>query len=163
MGFDAFVKIEGLPGESTDHKHKDWIELLSFSWGATQPASVASATGGRSAERVNVQDFSFVHVMDKATPLLALRVCDGKHIPKVEVELCEAAGDKHTYMKYTMENVIISSVRPGGSSQGGESKPMEEVSLNFGKITWEYTPVDSLGKPGSKQIAGWNLEANTKI
>lgn len=163
MGFDAYIKIGSIPGESTDSKHKDWIELLSFSWGASQPASVASATGGRSAERVNVQDFSIVKVLDKSSPILALRVCDGQHIDKAVVELCEAAGDKHVYMKYTMENVIISSVRPGGSSQGGESKPMEEVSLNFGKITWEYTPVDSLGHPLGKQVAGWNLETNVKI
>jgi type VI protein secretion system component Hcp len=26
--FDSFLKIEGTPGESTDDKHKDWIEVL---------------------------------------------------------------------------------------------------------------------------------------
>ena len=28
---DAFIKIEGCPGESTDDKHRDWIELVSYS------------------------------------------------------------------------------------------------------------------------------------
>ncbi|WP_353327541.1 type VI secretion system tube protein Hcp, partial [Chitiniphilus shinanonensis] len=27
MAFDAFIKIDGIPGESTDDKHKDWIEI----------------------------------------------------------------------------------------------------------------------------------------
>jgi type VI secretion system secreted protein Hcp len=163
MAFDAFLKIGGIPGESTDDKHKDWIEILSFNWGASQPASVASATGGRTAERVNIQDFSIVKVLDKSTPLLFQHVCNGKHIDKVEVELCAAAGDKHKYMKYTLENVVISNVRPGGSGKGGEAKPLEEVSFNFGKVQLEYTPMDSKGAAGSPQRAGWDLEANKKL
>ena len=31
MAFDAFIKLDGIPGESSDDKHKDWIEILSFS------------------------------------------------------------------------------------------------------------------------------------
>jgi type VI secretion system secreted protein Hcp len=163
MAFDAFVKIDGIPGESTDDKHKNWIEILSFSHGLSQPASAASATGGRTAERVNVQDFSVVKVMDKATPLLHLACCDGRHLSKIEVEICEAGGNKHAYMKWTLEDAIISGVRPGGSAQGGESKPLEEVSFNFGKVRWEYTPMDSRGSPGSPQRTGWSLETNAKL
>ncbi len=163
MAFDAFVKIDGIPGESTDDKHKNWIEILSFSHGLTQPASAASATTGRSAERVDVEDFSIVKVLDKATPTLHLACCDGRHIKKVEMELCEAGGDKHPYMKYTLEDVIVSGVRPGGSSEGGDAKPLEEVSLNFGKIRWEYTPLKQDGSPGSPMRTGWSLEENKKL
>jgi hypothetical protein len=28
--FDSFLKIDGIPGESTDDKHKDWIEVISY-------------------------------------------------------------------------------------------------------------------------------------
>ena len=38
MAFDAFLKVDGIPGESTDDKHKDWIEVLSFNHGVSQPA-----------------------------------------------------------------------------------------------------------------------------
>ena len=30
MAFDAFLKIEGIDGESTDDKHQKWIEILSY-------------------------------------------------------------------------------------------------------------------------------------
>ena len=46
MAFDAFLKIDGIPGESTDSKHKDWIEVLSYSTGITQPTSGSASTGG---------------------------------------------------------------------------------------------------------------------
>ena len=154
---------DGIKGESTDDKHKDQIEVLSFSWGSSQPASAASGTGGRTAERVNIQDFSFVKVLDKSTPMLFLACCDGRHLKETVIELCLASGDKHPYMKYTMEDVIISGVRPGGSAQGGEVKPLEEVTLNFGKVRLEYTPIDSSGNAGSPERTGWDLTTNKKL
>ena len=33
--YDAFLKIDGIAGESTDDKHKDWIEILSFNHSTT--------------------------------------------------------------------------------------------------------------------------------
>ena len=81
MAFDAFIKIEGIPGESTDDAHADWIEVLSYSCGVSQPASgSASSGGGASAERADFQDFSIVKALDKASPKLALACADGTHI-----------------------------------------------------------------------------------
>ncbi len=42
MAVDMFLKIDGIPGESTDSKHKDWIEVLSYSFGASQPSAGAA-------------------------------------------------------------------------------------------------------------------------
>ena|SRR5437899_820760 len=162
MATDAFLKLDGISGESTDEKHKDWIEVLSFNHGMTQTSSAASGTGGRSAERVSISDFSIVKVLDKSSPYLAQACCDGRHLSEVKLELCEASGEKHKYMEYTLEDVIVSSFQPSGS-QGGD-KPMENITFNFGKIKWEYTPIGHDGKPGSKVgPLGWNLEENKKI
>ncbi|MGQ9575806.1 MAG: Hcp family type VI secretion system effector [Thermoguttaceae bacterium] len=162
MAFDAFLKIDGIPGESTDDKHKDWIEILSYSWGLRQPASGSSSTaGGRSAERADFQDFSVVKALDKASPKLFLACANGQHIKQVKLELCRAAGDKQKYMEYTLSDVIISSVRPGGSAQGGETLPLEEVSFNYGKIELSYTETDhKTGKPKGDVKANWDLTAN---
>jgi type VI secretion system secreted protein Hcp len=49
--FDYFLKIDGIPGESTDSKHKDEIDVLSWSWGETQetaPPSEGVAAPARS-------------------------------------------------------------------------------------------------------------------
>jgi len=162
MAFDAFLKIDGIPGESTDDKHKDWIEVLSYSHGLSQPAAGARSTGGAaSAERCNHQDFSIVKVLDKASPKLALYCCNGTHIKSVKLELCRATGDKQKYMEYLLSDVIVSGVRPGGSAQGGENLPLEEVSFNYGKIEWTYTETDhKTGKPKGDVKANWDLVAN---
>ena len=162
MAFDCFLKIDGVPGESTDDKHSDWIELLSYSHGVSQPGSGAQSSGGaRSAERCDHEDFSVVKSIDKASPKLALFCCNGSHIKEIKMELCRATGDKQKYMEVVMTDVIVSSVRPGGSAQGGESLPLEEVAFNYGKIEWAYTQTDhKTGKPKGDVKAHWDLVAN---
>ena len=67
MAFDAFLKIDGIPGESTDDKHKDWIEVLSFEFGMDQPSSATdSSAGGGTTERVDVDDLAVMKHIDKA-------------------------------------------------------------------------------------------------
>lgn len=162
MAFDAFLKVTDIPGESTDDKHKDWIEILSFSAGVSQTASgSASSGGGASAERADFQDFSIVKALDQASPKLALACANGTHIKEIVLELCRAGGDKVKYMEYKMTHCIISSHMPGGTSQGGEALPLEEVSFNYGKIQWTYTRQKREdGSGGGNVAANWDLQLN---
>ena len=162
MAFDAYLKVQDIDGESTDDKHADWIEILSYSTGVVQASSgSASSGGGASAERADFQDFSIVKALDKASPKLALACANGTHVPEVTLELCRAGGDKLKYMEYKLTNCIVSSVRPGGSSQGGETLPLEEVSFNYGKIAWTYTQQKRAdGSGGGNVSAHWDLEKN---
>ena len=162
MAYDAFIKIDGVPGESTDDKHKDWIEILSYHWGVSQGSAGARSTGGAaSTGRTDHSDFSIVHVLDKASPKLFLSCCKGEHIKNIVVECCRATGDKQKYMEYKLSDVLVSSVRPGGASQGGESLPLEEVSFNYGKIELKYTVTNhKTGKPEGDVPASWDLTTN---
>ena len=163
MAQDDFIQIEGVDGESTDDKHKNWIELMSYNWGVSQMASaVASSSGGGTSQRADFQDFAFTKLIDKASPMLFLKCASGAHIPKVTVELCRAGGDeKVVYMKYTMTNVIISSYSVGG---GGGGEGTESITLNYGKKEVEYVQQKRAdGAGGGTVSAGWNLETNKKV
>jgi type VI secretion system secreted protein Hcp len=161
--FDAFLFVKDIDGESSDKAHEKWIELLSFSHGVSQPASGSpSDRGGRSAERCNHIDFTVTHAVDKASPALFLACCNGTHIPEVSVEFCRAGGDKIPYMKWKMEDVLITSVCPGGSTKGAETVPQETVSFNYGKITLTYSETDhKTGKKTGQVEKWWNLVDNT--
>lgn len=162
MAVDVFLKIDGIDGESTDDKHKKWIEIQAFNHSVYQPVSAPSGTGGRTGGRADFADMAVSKTMDLATPSLYFHCTTGKHIPKVEIECCLATGDKHTFMKYTLENVIISSVSSSGSS-GDEARPSEQLTFAYGKITWEYTPIDHAGRPGAAQKKAWDLEENKQM
>ena len=165
MAFDAFIKIDGIPGESTDAKHKDWIEVVSYNHKIEQPASsTASSVGGATAERVNHGTFNIVHQIDKATPKLLEACCTGKHIKEVIIELCRAGGDKIKYMEIKLEQVLISRVEAVGASEAGLGYPTETVALSYGKIKWTYTQQKRAdGAAGGNVSAGWDLTTNKTI
>jgi type VI secretion system secreted protein Hcp len=137
MAFDAFLKIDGIEGESSDSKHKGEIEVLSFSWNVSHPAQ-----GGRA----KLTAFQIVKVLDKASPLLFEACCTGDHISEALFTARKAGGEKFEFLKIKMSDVIITSVSPAGSSGG--DLPMESVSLNFSKIEQEVFSLDPSGKPG---------------
>ncbi len=154
----VFLKIDGVDGESRDAAHKDWIDLVAYSWGLSQPASSVSGTGRSSSERVVFQDFTVVKAVDKSSPKLFLKCSDGTHIGKVTLELALPGKDtasQETYMKYQLENVIVSSIRPAG---GGDAVPTETISFNFSKIHVEYTPSDPTGEKGTTVSGSWDVQ-----
>ncbi|HEX2302961.1 MAG TPA: type VI secretion system tube protein Hcp, partial [Gaiella sp.] len=70
---DYFLKFDGIKGESADVKHKDEIDVESWSWGETHPGS-AGAGGGGGTGKVSMQDFQFVMKLNRASPVL-MKAC----------------------------------------------------------------------------------------
>jgi len=161
MAFDVFVKIDGIPGESLDDQHQEWIEVLRFEHALEQPASAtASSSGGATAERVNHKPYVFVHQIDKASPKLAEACCKGTHIKEVIFEFFRAGGDKTKYYEVKLEQVLVSKVEPTGAAEA-EGFPSERVSLSYGKIVWNYIQQKrSDGTGGGNVETGWDLTAN---
>ena len=155
MAFDAFLKIDGIEGESPDDKHKGEIELMSFTWGASQ-SGTAGYGGGAGAGRVNMQDFTCTKRFDKATPKLMLACCNGKHIPKALVTVRKAGEEQQEYLKITFSDVLVSSLEAGGS--GSDEIPLETLALNYGKIELEYKEQKIDGTLGGTIKAHWDVE-----
>jgi type VI secretion system secreted protein Hcp len=142
--FDCYLQIEGVPGESLNDKHKDWIELVSYSHEMTQSvSSTRGSAGGASTGRSQHGDFVVVKYVDKSSPKLYEAVSSGKPFAKVKLEVCRAGGSQVVFMAVTMEEVLISrvSLDPASDKQNsnGDVLPTETVHLNYGKIEWTYT------------------------
>jgi type VI secretion system secreted protein Hcp len=164
MAFDAFLKIATIEGESTDDKHKGWIELLSYEHQVSQPTSGSvSSGGGRSSQRVDHGNFTVLKAVDKATPKLFLSCCNGEHISEIKMEICRSSQDKMKYYEVVMSDVMVSSVSCTGQAKGAASAPLptEEVSFAYGKIKWTYTQTDhKTGKPSGDVAGEWDLHSN---
>jgi len=163
--FDAFLKIEGIDGESTDDKHDKWIELLSFGHTLDQPgADRMSSGGGASRERVNHGPFGVRKQMDAATPKIMDHLCRGAHIKKITIELCRAGGAKERYMEIVFESCMFTSVNSHGDGTGESALPEEELAWTYGKITWTYTQQQLADGTGGGQVsAGWDCTKNVAI
>ena len=133
---DYFLKIDGIEGESQDSKHKNEIEIESFSWGESN-IGTASHGGGMGAGRVQMQDFNFTMQVNKASPKLFLSCARGDHI-KSAILTCRKAGkEQQEYLKVTFSDILVSSFQTGGSGGGGVT-PMDQIALNFTKVEFEY-------------------------
>jgi type VI secretion system secreted protein Hcp len=158
---DYFLKIEGIEGESQDSKHKNEIEIESWSFGATQGGTF-SASGGGGAGKVAMQDFHFVMKANKASPKLMLACASGEHI-KSAILTCRKAGkDQQEFLKYTFSDLLVSSFQTGGSAAGSVI-PLDQISLNFAKIEKEYKEQKSDGTLGGAVKIGWDLKKNVKV
>jgi type VI secretion system secreted protein Hcp len=146
MASDIFAKIGDIKGESGDAKHKDEIEVLSFSWGVTNAVSTGPGGGG-SAGKATFQDLSIVHKIDKASPKLLEACATGMHVKDVTITHRKAGKGQQEYLIVKMNDVIITAVTHGGTA--GQPAP-ETVSLAFAKVDFEYRaqkPDGSLDAP----------------
>eukprot|EP00456_Euglypha_rotunda_P078150 TRINITY_DN7458_c0_g1_i3.p2 TRINITY_DN7458_c0_g1~~TRINITY_DN7458_c0_g1_i3.p2 ORF type:complete len:116 (-),score=29.98 TRINITY_DN7458_c0_g1_i3:11-358(-) len=84
MAVDMFMRVEGANGESKDSNHKDWTDIKSFAWGATQPGNMVSGGGG-GVGKASFNDLQVLARIDKAAPSVMKNCASGKHLSKVEV------------------------------------------------------------------------------
>jgi type VI secretion system secreted protein Hcp len=155
MPFDAFLKIGDITGESNDPKHKDEIEVLSFSWGEALTGTLGGGAGGGSP-KVSMQDFSAVILNSIASPELFLRCAKAQTIPTATLSVRRRTGAQIEYLKWEFNDVVISSFGHAGESEAGD-KPTEEISLFFGKVFFEYQRLDASGGPvGQPLRRGWD-------
>jgi type VI secretion system secreted protein Hcp len=159
MAVDMFIKIDDIKGESVDSKHANEIDVLAWSWGATQSGTTHTGPGG-GAGKVNVQDLSITKYVDRSTPTLLGLCFSGKHIAKAVLTARKAGGTALEFIKITMEDAIVSAVSQGGS--GGEDRFTENVVLNFAKVKFEYTPQKKDGTGDAAVPFGFDIAANVK-
>ena len=157
---DYFLKIEGIPGESESPTHPNEIDVLSWSWGASQACSLSGGGGGTSCVS-SFSDVSFLKPLDKSSPHIFLAVATGQHLSKATL-FGTTATEKDTvdFLMITMTDVIVTSYQIGGS---GEDRPTDSISLNYAKIEFEYKPQNKDGSFGSSIKTGWDLKKNTKV
>jgi type VI secretion system secreted protein Hcp len=155
---DYFLKIEGVDGESHDSKHKGEIDLESWSWGATQ-AGAHAAGGGGGAGKVDMQDFHFVMKVNKSSPKLMLACANGEHIKKAVLTCRKAGKDQQEYLKVTMSDLLVSSYQTGGSAGSAAIVPVDQISLNFSKIEFEYKEQKADGTLGGSVKTGYDLKS----
>jgi type VI secretion system secreted protein Hcp len=163
MPFDAFMQIDNgaIKGDSTDDKHKDWIEIDGFTHTISQPTGgKSSAQGYMAGGRADHADFIVNKRLDSSSPLLMIHCCNGAPLKQVVIELCRAIKDKTVFMKFTFKNAMVSSVEPTGEAEGEDTIPAEKATFRYSEIQWEYTPTKVDGSKGATIKAGWSTETN---
>lgn len=153
------LDMTDIEGESQLKGFEKKVECLSYSHGVSMQVTGDVSNTERTSGRPDVQDFTLTKFVDKATNPLNQACCEGKNFKEALITV--ARNDNGTIiplMTYTLENIVISSVSVGG---GGGGKPTETLSLNFGKIEWNFVAQKEEGGKGGNVPGVWDASTNT--
>ncbi|MCX8038742.1 MAG: type VI secretion system tube protein Hcp [Candidatus Sumerlaeia bacterium] len=149
-----YVKVEGIPGESTNAAHANWIDALSYSHRVYMPYSSTGGTG-----RVVQESLFVTKLVDRATPLLYLRCCSGQAISTVTLQVYRVGGINPKILDIALRDVRVTSVT-AISTPDSAPLPAEEVGFSYGWIRWTYYRYDAKGSFSGTVTATWNVLAN---
>ena len=139
---DMFLKIGDIKGESTDDKHKDWIEVLSWSWG-TSTGTAKTRKGTVPAQCV--QDLVLQKYVDSSSPQLIMNGVLGQAAKEATLVMRKAGKEQQEFLVIKMQDVLVSSYQTGASSSN-EAQLTDQITLHFSSISGEYRPVSDTGK-----------------
>ena len=142
MASDIFAKIGDIKGESLDSKHKDEVEVLSWSWGVQQSGTMAHGGGGGEG-KASFNDFNFTHHVDKASPVLLKACATGEHIKEATITVRKAGKGQQEFLIIKMSDILVTSVAP--SVSGAAPDTAESVALQCSKVDLEYKPLKADG------------------
>ena len=162
MAVNIHIKIDSIPGMSQIDGFADQIQVESFGWGMSQTTNFQASQGG-GAGKVNVNDMSFVHLVDKASPKLMLACCTGQHLKEALLTCRKVDGKEGVdFLKITLTDVLVSNVQLSGKNSG--DTPSESVALAFGSYKVEYQEQDNKGaKKGGPIDAKFSVQQNKQL
>jgi type VI protein secretion system component Hcp len=146
-GSRVLLKLDGVSGSVDTKGQTGDISLQKFAFGAE--GTVANATTGAGAGKVNVQTFEFVKQIDKTSGTLFNDEVNGKVISKAQVGVFHATnkGALTEVATYNLSHLVIKNITHKGST--------ETVLGVFQSVS------SSLGSGQNKVSTGWNQVSNT--
>jgi type VI secretion system secreted protein Hcp len=160
MASDIFAKIGDIKGESLDDKHKDEIEMTSWSWGLSNSGSMAFGGGGGEG-KASFHDFTFTHNLDKSSAVLMQACAGGDHLKDATITVRKSGKGQQEYLIIKMNDVVITSVNPGGAGSGGGT--VETVTLQTAKWDLEYKPQKADGSLDAGVHFKYDQKANKGV
>lgn len=157
MALDMFIDMGAIKGESRDKEMKDKIDILAWSWGMSQSGTTHTGGGG-GAGKASFQDISFTKYLDSSSNAIMNALAKGSHLDTVTLTVRKAGEGQKKYISIVLNEVMVTSVSTGGS--GGEDRLTENVTLNFAKFTFAYTPQDSKGTIAGDKTFSWDIAEN---
>lgn len=153
--FDAFLLLDGIPGESQDRDHPEWIEVTGFATGGRFESTGGVGGGGA----VRFSPIKVLKEIDSASPALRTRAADGSPIPIVVLELVRPDAARPVFYRIELEQAVISE----SSTVSASETTFEILTFDFRTIRWIYTELAPDGTPRGTIEAGWDLAANAPL
>jgi len=153
------MKVDGIDGDVTAKGHEKWIEVSSFQWGVGRGITSPGPGGNKDREgsAPSVSEVVVTKVSDNASVDLIKEALHGEG-KTVKIDFCKTDKDQfEPYYQYELSDTLVSSF----SMSSGGDRPMESLSLNFTKITFNDIEMSEKNATGSPTRVGYDLSEGT--
>ncbi len=135
MPSDYYLLLQGVTGETEASGLTNNIELESWSWGASNPASLGGK--GLAAGKPSLSDLQCSFGLEAASFQIIKNLVTGKVVPTATFTGRKTGGDAkpYVYLVITLTNCFISSFSTGGGSSG---LPSASMSIAYETIKYQY-------------------------
>ncbi len=155
--YQIFLQMDGLPGSSTDAKHKDWCDVISFQIGDTN-MTLTSGSTGQSVGRPRFSNMTLTKQIDKTTPQLAVRCANGQRFSKVVLACARPGPQSFDFYTVTLTNAVVTGDRVVGDVNSTLPVPVESVAFSYEKIKWEFVEQKANGSAGNTFTGEWDVK-----
>jgi len=152
---DYFLKIDSIQGDSGDSKHKNEIDVLSWSWGVSNAGS-STGGGGGGASRPLFAPFTWEQGLDQSFVPLFLGVANGTHFKDALLTVRRPGKDQQEFFKMSFRDVQIVSLK----SQAFDDAIQVDAALTYDVIQMVYRPLKSDGSLGTEIKGEWTIKQN---
>lgn len=156
---DTFLRLDGIPGESTDEKHKDEIDVLSFTQSWINPLPRGSGGSGRGKAQCGA--ITVMKNIDRSSPLLLKKAIQGVHISTGQLTFRTEGTQVVEYYTIKLSEILVTEVTQ--SDTPDPARIIEKVVLNARNFEYEYRPQDSKGGLGSPVKFGYDCVTSSVI
>lgn len=160
---EIFLRIEGVPGESADARHRGEIEILSYTQSLTRPAfrGTASVTGDAKL----CVPLTLLKYVDAASTRLINFLATGEHFKTAAITFRRPGQPPVDYYRVTLDDVVVTEIEQSNTRLNfpnpAPPRALEKVTLSGRRVRFEYLTQQPDGKLASKM--GWDCVANRPI
>lgn len=159
----AFLKISDIQGESQDSKHKDEIDVLSWSWGVSNTSSSLPGGGG-GAGKATFENLSFSTYVSRASPKLYQMAANGRHSMQAVLTVRSESINNvfgSEYLKVTLNDLLV-NIADTGWAMGTNGRVLDKFELSYTRIKVEYAMRNPDGSTGAITVFCWDKKSNAQ-
>lgn len=108
------------------------IEVVSYSWGASNTVNIGSQTGGGGAGKATLDDLGVTKYVDHASTELLRRVLDGSHFDQGVLTVRPKVGPVTTL---DLRFILVASLAAGG--EAADNRSIEDITLMVGALQYK--------------------------
>ena len=158
MTANAYLKLDGLQGESLTSGHEGEIELLDWTWGSDQSLNIGSQSTGAGAGKIRFRSLVVTKRIDSTSPTLFMSSANGHAYLTGHLTVLWPVGTNAGAFDFLKIDLKIAAIKSLALSQG--DPPLEVVEIQFGSAKMTYIREGVDGQPQSPVIGGWDAIRN---